>query len=95
MNKHHAIYRAALEKWGEEAQFDQAVEECAELIIALKHFRRNRADRQQIINELADVALIVGQLSYMLGEKQVDRAIQVKIDKLKKLLEAAEPVEGP
>ncbi len=86
MKKHQTIYRAALDKWGEEAQFDQAVEECAELIIALKHFKRNRANRQQIIDELADVALMVGQLSYMLGDDLVDRAIEAKIDKLKCLL---------
>jgi len=29
------LYEATLRKWGEAAQFDQAVEECAELITAL------------------------------------------------------------
>ncbi len=86
MTKYHDIYRAALAKWGEEAQFDQAVEECAELIVALKHFKRNKVDQQQIIDELADVALMVGQLSFMLGEEQVERAMESKLCKLKLLL---------
>lgn len=81
-----AIYRATLEKWGAEGQYDQAVEECAELITVLKHFRRGKADAAAVINELADVTLMVGQLSYMFGEAEVQKAIGVKLEKLGGLL---------
>ena len=81
------IYRATLEKWGAEAQYDQAVEECAELIAALKHYKRGRVPEEAIISELADVALMVGQLTFMLGEERVERAIEAKITKLRKLME--------
>jgi len=81
------IYRKTIDKWGKEAQYDQAVEECAELIAALKHFRRGKVDQQAVINELADVTLMVGQLSWMFGTKQVDSAIQQKLEKLNRLLE--------
>lgn len=80
------IYRATLEKWGAEGQYDQAVEECAELITVLKHFRRGKADAAAVINELADVTLMVGQLSYMFGEAEVQKAIGVKLKKLGGLL---------
>jgi len=62
------------------------VEECAELITALKHFRRGKADAAAVINELADVTLMVGQLSYMFGEAEVQKAIGVKLKKLGGLL---------
>lgn len=81
------LFQTTLEKWGVEAQYDQAVEECAELITALKHFKRKRVGEERIIEELADVALMVGQLSYMLGKDRVDCAIQAKIVKLRRLLE--------
>lgn len=81
-----AIYRATLAKWGEDGQYDQAVEECAELITVLKHFRRGKADAAAVINELADVTLMVGQLSYMFGEAEVRKAIGVKLEKLGRLL---------
>lgn len=81
-----AIYRATLEKWGEDGQYDQAVEECAELITVLKHFRRGKADAAAVINELADVTLMVGQLSYMFGEAEVQKAIGAKLEKLGRLL---------
>ncbi len=95
MNKYHDIYRAALAKWGEEAQFDQAVEECAELIAALKHYKRDKVDRQQIIDELADVTLMVGQLVFMFGEDRVEQAIETKLNKLRTLLSASSPSELP
>ena len=65
------IYRATLEKWGEKAQYEQMVEECAELIAALKHFERGKVERSDIIAELADVTLMVGQLTWMFGEDGV------------------------
>ncbi|WP_291317433.1 antitoxin [Desulfuromonas sp.] len=88
--KYHDIYRATIEKWGAEAQYDQAVEECAELIAVLKHFRRNKVGSDAVIDELADVTLMIGQLSYMLGEEKVEQAIKSKLDKLRGLLETPE-----
>ena len=84
--KYEAIYRATLEKWGEQAQHDQAVEECAELIAALKHYRRNKIDKQAVIDELADVTLMIGQLTWMFGPDEVERAVKEKLSKLDNLL---------
>ncbi len=87
MKRYHPIYRATLAKWGEEAQYDQTVEECAELITALKHYKREKIDQERVIDELADVALMVGQLSFMFGEERVQKAIESKLIKLKGLLD--------
>jgi len=80
------VYRAALNKWGREGQYDQAVEECAELIAAIKHFRRGRIQDKELIEELADVVLMVGQLIYMLGPDRIEKAVEKKIGKLRRLL---------
>jgi NTP pyrophosphatase (non-canonical NTP hydrolase) len=82
------IYRATLEKWGTEAQYDQAIEECAELIAALKHFKRAKVGEAEIISELADVTLMIGQLSWMFGQDKVNAAVLEKLEKLQGLLEA-------
>lgn len=82
------IYQATLDKWGEDAQYDQAVEECAELIAALKHFRRGKIGRQAVIGELADVSLMIGQLTWMFGSNEVEAAIKKKLAKLGTLLTA-------
>ena len=83
------IYQAAVQKWGREAQFEQAVEECAELIAAIKHFRRGKANEQAVVDELADVLLMVGQMVYMLGEERVSMSVGEKVEKLSVLLSRA------
>ncbi|PLX87110.1 MAG: antitoxin [Desulfuromonas sp.] len=86
--KYASVYRATLEKWGEDAQCDQAVEECAELIAALKHYRRKKIDKQAVIDELADVTLMIGQLTWMFGANEVEQAVQDKLKKLDILLKS-------
>lgn len=81
------IYQQTIQKWGEEAQCDQAVEECAELIATLKHYRREKVDSQVVVDEVADVFLMVGQLIYMFGEERVGAAVGAKLEKLQELLE--------
>jgi NTP pyrophosphatase (non-canonical NTP hydrolase) len=81
------IYQATITRWGADAQYDQAIEECAELIAALKHFKRGKISRQEVIDELADVTLMLGQLRWMFGEELVASAINCKLEKLKQLLD--------
>ncbi len=92
MNKEQ-LYQATIDKWGIDAQYEQMVEECAELITALKHFQRGKVDRQTVMNELADVSLMVGQLTWMFGHEEVEQAIQDKLSKLNKLLTTSSPEE--
>ncbi|MEA3465563.1 MAG: antitoxin [Thermodesulfobacteriota bacterium] len=84
---YNQLYQQTLKKWGEQAQYDQAAEECAELIAALMHYRRDKIDEQQVIDELADVTLMVGQLTWMFGAERVDEAVQRKRAKLDGLLQ--------
>ncbi|OQY21742.1 MAG: antitoxin [Desulfobacteraceae bacterium 4572_35.2] len=81
------LYRSTVDVWGEQAQYDQAVEECAELIAALMHYRREKVDAQQVIDELADVTLMLGQLTWMFGKERVEEAVQRKRIKLDDLME--------
>jgi len=83
-----ALYEASLAKWGVEGQYDQAIEECAELITALMHLRRQRNNEEEVIAELADVTLMVGQLTFMFGPERVARAKEEKVAKLHILLGA-------
>lgn len=82
------LYQATIDKWGKEAQFDQMTEECAELIVSLQHFRRGKIDQQAVIDEIADVTLMLGQLTWMFGSERIETAVQKKQKKLDKLLEA-------
>lgn len=89
-----SLYQATIDKWGIEAQYEQMVEECAELIAALKHFQRGKVDQQTVINELADVTLMVGQLTWMFGQETVNLAIEDKLEKLDELLTPGKKQSG-
>jgi NTP pyrophosphatase (non-canonical NTP hydrolase) len=90
MMRYREIYAKTISKWGEEAQYDQTIEECAELIATLQHFARGKVDKDAVVNELADVFLMVGQLTYMFGEDLLSAAVEKKIAKLHLLLESDE-----
>lgn len=90
MMRYREIYKKTLKKWGKEAQYDQMIEECAELIATLRHFARDKVDKDAVVNELADVFLMVGQLTYMFGEDRLTAAVEKKIVKLQLLLDEGE-----
>ena len=87
MMRYRDIYMKTIDKWGEKAQYDQMIEECAELIATLQHFARGKVEQNVVVDELADVYLMVGQLTYMFGEDNLHAAVDNKLAKLKLLLE--------
>ena len=83
------LYRRTLALWGEQAQYDQMIEECAELSVALLHYRRDKGGSAAVIDEMADVILMLGQLRWMFGADQVDQAVERKRSKLENMLACA------
>ena len=57
------IYKAALEKYGVGAQIGMLTEECGELLSAINKFNRSRCSNDDVLTELADVSIMVEQLS--------------------------------
>jgi len=82
-----AVYRAAVEKWGVYDQIDMAIEECAELIVALKHCKRGRCGGVEVAEEIADVEIMLEQLRVVFGDAAVDTVKQRKIERLRELVE--------
>ncbi len=77
----------AILTWGEESQIKMAVEECAELLVAIMHRSRNRVTNKAVVEELVDVSLMVEQLR-MIYDKDGDfETIRTqKLERLEKLL---------
>lgn len=81
------LYKDCVETWGVEAQLRQAQEECAELIIAVNHFFRNRkTGLDEIIEESADVFLMVNQVMEIVGRDKVMKVVSYKADRTNRLL---------
>lgn len=84
--KNKNLLKRALSAFGPEAQLDQCQEECAELIVAINHYRRNRIPVTDLAEEMADVELLIEQLLMVLDiEPAIYRLIQTK--KMRKLEE--------
>lgn len=61
------IFRQAIEKWGERAQWTMLKEECAELIVEVCKMDRVPDNKRRIAEELADVEIMVNQAKLMIG----------------------------
>ena len=79
--------RKALAVWGEAAQVGMAVEECAELIVALQKYI-NRTPEPDTINnvldEMADVEMMLAQMRLTLGisDEMLSKRVNQKFSKL-------------
>lgn len=61
---------------------EQCEEECAELILALKHYKRGKADKYAVCEEIADVMIMAEQMAMLFGCTEV---MEIKNDKLTRL----------
>ena len=82
-----SICQQAVDKWGTIPQSDMAIEEMAELTNALMKDRRGRVTLDDIITEVADVTIMMNQLSYIVGRDKVQAEVERKIVRLKGRLE--------
>lgn len=92
LNYYKNILNRALKTYGIHAQLDQTIEECAELIVAIRHSQRNdRIDCAQehqdaIISEIADVQIMLDQLKLVFGRKIVEAEYYKKLNRLEERL---------
>lgn len=67
-SEREAVYHEAINRYGENAQLDMLVEECAELIQAINKFKRNGSQHigqvwhVNLIEELVDVEIMIEQM---------------------------------
>ncbi len=80
----NSIYERALEKWGTDAQVTQTMGECGELVAALNRFffqgRAKRGGLSDVINEMADVKIMIRQMELLVGKERVRSRV---VDKLR------------
>jgi len=82
------LYEDCIEFWGFEKQAREAQEECAELIVSISHYLRGRnGASEKIIEELADVYLMLNQLIPYFGKDAVMDIVDLKSDRVRGKLE--------
>lgn len=88
------IMQQAIETYGVQAQCDVAIEEMAELTKAIMKIRRvadgygkTQAARENLLEEIADVDIMIEQMKIMWGPKQVEEYRRRKLERLERRLE--------
>jgi NTP pyrophosphatase (non-canonical NTP hydrolase) len=87
----------AIAMYGERAQLDMMVEECAELTVAIQKYYRNAfktgislrlpEEVPNLIDEIADVYVMLMQLRLMVGPSHVDERVAFKLNRLQERLD--------
>lgn len=81
------LCRAAIEKFGKEAQTKKAVEELTELSLALQHSAKGKTSYDNICEEIADVRVMLEQLEILYDTGgRVEHWIEAKKNRLEKLV---------
>lgn len=76
------ICAMAVKKYGKESRKRMAVEEAAELVNALMKEARGRVTDSDIITEIADVQIMMEQLSIIYGYEKVKSERERKLERL-------------
>ena len=88
-----SIMQQAIKTYGVQAQCDVAIEEMAELTKAIMKIRRvaddyekTQAALENLLEEIADVDIMIDQLKIMWGPKQVEEYRRKKLERLERRL---------
>ena len=87
--KDKKLYKKALYKWGQYAQMDIMVEECAELIKAFMKYRRypnNPVVADNVCEEMVDVEIMIEQWKLIFGKHDFNHIKEAKLKRLESLI---------
>ena len=92
MSEEIEIMRSAIRKNGKAMQTVVAIEEMSELQKELTKFIRGKGNRENLIEEVADVLVMITQiqLMYHIPDDEVERIMHLKLNRLKERMEQNE-----
>lgn len=90
------IYDEATNLWGLTAQYDQCIEEMAELTVAINKYKRktlygeykeNKEIEENVAEEIADVYICIEQMCHFFEKYNIDKVVEAKMKKFKGQIE--------
>lgn len=78
------ILKKAISTYGKEAQLDMCIEEMSELTKEICKHKRGFDNKNEIIEEIADVYIMLEQMKmiFRISEEQINKQIDFKIERL-------------
>ena len=90
MQTNDETFTEPLEHYGKFTQIVKCMEECGELIRALGKHLCNEGSYENVVEELADVDIMLSQMRYIFGHTEIDRVRTQKLARLKMRMEEEE-----
>jgi NTP pyrophosphatase (non-canonical NTP hydrolase) len=85
-SRRHIICEEAVRQYGEDNQINMLQEEMGELLAAINQVRRGRIPKGKVIEEIADVTIMIEQMAIIFGEADVALMIENKLARLEQRL---------
>lgn len=86
-SQHLEIMDRAIKIWGTHAQKMMAVGECGEFLAEFGREVQHRSSQDKMIDEIADVIIMMTQMARIYGYEEVVKRVQEKMDKVVKKLD--------
>jgi len=90
LNPNSELYQKWLKHFGEETQMRMAQEECGELIAAISHFIRGKKGACDLLQEIADVEILIEQLRIIFSDHAINKEKNFKLNRMQGYLDALE-----
>lgn len=83
INTRTPVYTDALECWGEELQKSLFHEEIGEGLTAMSHEKRGRCSKLAVLQELADLQIMLNQMAILYGtDEEFKDILEAKLTRL-------------
>lgn len=73
------ILERVAKHYGFTPQLDMMMEECGEMIVAISLYKRQRVSTEELIEEFADIWIVLKQMGVFLDEKAIANVIDYKL----------------
>lgn len=78
-----SFYEKSLKHFGIEDRVEKLIEEMAELMVELKHYKDNKTTKNHVIKEIADVHVLLNTVAFYFDTLQINQRIvdiELKVD---------------
>lgn len=80
------IVERVAKHYGFNPGLDVMVEECGEMIVAINHYKRQRVSTERLIEECADIWIVLKQMGVFLDEDSIANVIDYKLRRVERVI---------
>ena len=80
------IVERVAKHYGFTPQLDMMIEECGEMIVAISKYKRKRVSTERLIEEFANIWIVLKQMGIFLDESSIANVIDYKLRRAERVI---------